>query len=206
MVIVGYINGQDLQLRHSKIVSDTVDYLTADFFFMTNEWDGFKKYAHFVNGETHYKIEIKNDKIFKTDHLNLTSGTWSVYIHGALNTEIITTNKSELFVEATGDISGGEDAGGAIQEAIKAAQEEYRSDLETSLETARGENYDGKTWEELNETVRDMSLEPFITPMLGFFEEYHIPVETPEEPPEGGGEFPVEPENPNEGGTENVTE
>ncbi len=93
-----------------------------------------------------------------------------------------------------------------IQAAVDSAKEKFTFDIAESLETATGEAQDGKTWDELNETVRDMSLESFITPMLGFFEEYHIPVETPEEPPEGGGEFPVEPENPNEGGIENVTE
>lgn len=201
-MIVGYINGQDLKLRHSKIVSDTVDYLTADFCFMTGEWNGFEKYVHFANGETHYKIKLTNDKVLKTDHLNLTQGSWSVYLHGVLKSEVITTNKCDLVVEATGDISGGEDAGGAIQEAIKQAQEKYRSELETSLETATGENYDGKTWDELKDAVRDMSIEPFIEPMFEFFEEYAIDFETPDDPG-GGGTIP---EEPNEGDDENVTE
>ena len=45
-----------------------------------------------------------------------------------------------------------------IDIAVNSAKEEYRSELETSLETATGENYDGKTWEELNAVVTDFAL------------------------------------------------
>jgi hypothetical protein len=95
-----------------------------------------------------------------------------------------------------------------IKVAVKQAKEEYRNELETSLETATGENYDGKTWDELNEAVGEMSLDSFIEPMFGFFEEYCVDFnETPVDPP--GGEFPIDPEIPiesEEGGDENVTE
>ena len=37
--------------------------------------------------------------------------------------------------------------------AVNSAKEEYRNELETSLETATGENHDNKTWEELNELI-----------------------------------------------------
>lgn len=159
-MIIGYVNGQSLQLHHGRVVEKSIDYLTAEFHFMTNEWDNFDKYVHFVNGETHYKIKLTNNEVKKTDHLNLTAGVWKVYLHGVLSTEIVTTNQCELTVEGTGDISGGEGAGGIIQEAVKQAKEEYRSELETSIETATGENYDGKTWEELNNTVAEL---PIIT-------------------------------------------
>ena len=105
-MIVGYINGQSLELHHSSVVEKSVDYLTADFQFMTNEWKGFRKWVHFSKGDVHYQIELKNDKVLKTDHLNLSSGEWDVYIHGSLEREIITTNKAKLVVEATGELEG----------------------------------------------------------------------------------------------------
>jgi hypothetical protein len=157
-MIIGYINGQSLQLHHGRVVEKTINYLTAEFHFMTNEWDGFDKYAHFVNGEVHYKIKLTNNQVKKSDHLNLAAGVWKVYLHGVLSTEVVTTNQCELTVEATGDVSGGEDTDDIVQEVIKQAQEEYRNELETSLETATGENYDGKTWEELNAVVTDFAL------------------------------------------------
>lgn len=105
-MIVGYINGQSLELHHSNVVEKSVDYLTADFQFMTNEWKGFRKWVHFSKGDIHYQIELKNDKVLKTDHLNLSSGEWDVYIHGSLEREVITTNKAKLVVEATGELEG----------------------------------------------------------------------------------------------------
>lgn len=105
-MIVGYINGQSLEIHHSTVVEKSVDYLTADFQFMTNEWKGFRKWVHFSKGDIHYQIELKNDKVLKTDHLNLSSGEWDVYIHGSLEREVITTNKSKLIVEATGELQG----------------------------------------------------------------------------------------------------
>ena len=105
-MIVGYINGQSLDLHHSNVVEKSVDYLTADFQFMTNEWKGFRKWVHFSKGDIHYQIELKNDKVLKTDHLNLSSGEWDVYIHGSLEREVITTNKVKLVVEATGELEG----------------------------------------------------------------------------------------------------
>ena len=55
---------------------------------------------------------------------------------------------------------------GAIQQsssnevdiAVNSAKEEYRSELETSIETATGENHDNKTWEELNNTVATLPI------------------------------------------------
>lgn len=43
-----------------------------------------------------------------------------------------------------------------IDIAVNSAREEYRAELETSLETATGENLDGKTWNELKEVVGGM--------------------------------------------------
>lgn len=89
--------------------------------------------------------------------------------------------------------------------ATETVREECRAELAESLKTATGENYDGKTWDDMVETVRDMSIETFIEPMLGFFEEYYVDFnETPVDP-----DIPIDsdiPIEPDEGGDENVTE
>lgn len=45
-----------------------------------------------------------------------------------------------------------------LDELIKEGIEECRFELETSLETATGKNYDGKTWNELNDTVAELPI------------------------------------------------
>jgi hypothetical protein len=44
-----------------------------------------------------------------------------------------------------------------IQSAVDSTREACRSELEESLETVTGESHDGKTWEELNDTVATLS-------------------------------------------------
>lgn len=104
----------------------------------------------------------------------------------------------------TGETEGADIIGAATE----TVREEYRAELLASLETATGENYDGKTWDEMVEAVRDMSLEPFIEPMFGFFEEYYVDFnETPVDP--DVPDIPITtdiPVEPDEGGDENVTE
>lgn len=104
----------------------------------------------------------------------------------------------------TGETEGADIIGAATE----TVREEYRAELLASLETATGENYDSKTWDEMVDTVRDMSIEPFIEPMLGFFEEYYVDFnETPVNP--DVPVIPIDPDIPidsEEGGDENVTE
>lgn len=95
-----------------------------------------------------------------------------------------------------------------IQSVVDEAKEAYRASLASSISVATGDDHSGKTWDEMVEAVRDMSLEPFIEPMLGFFEEYYVDFnETPVDP--DIPDIPIDPDIPaeqNEGGDENVTE
>jgi hypothetical protein len=45
-----------------------------------------------------------------------------------------------------------------LEDLIEKEMEEYRSELEASIETATGENHDNKTWEELNKTVSTLPI------------------------------------------------
>lgn len=111
-MIQGFVKHQTLTLAYGAIVADTIDYLTAFFSFATDDWDGLTVWAHFVKGETEYDIALTDDLILESDHLNLTAGVWSVYLHGnafdgATVTKRITTNAATLTVLASGAL--GED-------------------------------------------------------------------------------------------------
>ena len=56
--------------------------------------------------------------------------------------------------------SGDKAESNLIQTAVDSIRESCRAELETSIETATGENHDNKTWEELNNTVAEL---PIIT-------------------------------------------
>ena len=110
-MITGYIRGQDLELRSPMIAADTIDYLTAQFVFQTKDWDGCRKFSHWTCGASEYSIELENDRISEAAHLNLTAGTWTVWIHGERYADgkliqRITTDEAILQVKATGTGGG----------------------------------------------------------------------------------------------------
>ncbi len=73
------------------------------------------------------------------------------------NGEKVKTSKIAEF-EVTQGVPTEDTGENEIDIAVNSAKEEYRSELETALETATGENYDGKTWEELNNTVAELPI------------------------------------------------
>lgn len=111
-MITGYIKGQNLTIRTPMIAADTIDYLTAQFVFQTVDWDGCRLFSHWKCGETNYTIELSDaGKIEKEQHLNLTAGTWTVWIHGERYRDgeliqRITTDEATLAVTATGTAGG----------------------------------------------------------------------------------------------------
>lgn len=110
-MITGYIRGQALQLRHSVIAADTIDYLTAEFRFLTEEWDQLEKWVHFSSKDQTYEIMLSDDRIAQSAHLNLSEGDWEVYLHGnryenGSTVERVTTTVASLTVERTGLLDG----------------------------------------------------------------------------------------------------
>lgn len=105
------INGQRLSLVTGKVVSGTHNYLTAELDCHGPGWNGLRKWAHFKMGdEVHYVLPMHDDRITEEQHLDLTGGTWTVYIHGNRVedeevTERVTTNEVYLFVEGQFDAS-----------------------------------------------------------------------------------------------------
>lgn len=95
--IVGSVRGQVLHLIYPPLVEGTVDYLTAEFSF-SGDWDGLSKWAHFKQGSTIYDVPLTNDAITEDQHLNLSAGTWDVYLHGSGDNRRITTTTVRMKV------------------------------------------------------------------------------------------------------------
>lgn len=107
------IKGQRIEsLSTPLIVADTVDYITAAFHFMTSDWDGLTKYAHFSNGSEKYDIKLIDDVISADKHLNFTEGEWTLWVHGESfeNGKLkqrIPTNEVTFHVQSTGTTETG---------------------------------------------------------------------------------------------------
>lgn len=110
-MIKGTVRGQQLVVEHPLIVADTIDYLEARFNFVTSDWFGLAKWVHFTQGDIVYDIKLGADMIEKNQHLNLSSGEWSVYLHGneykdGKVIERITTNAAIITVVKCGALDG----------------------------------------------------------------------------------------------------
>ena len=103
-------DGQKLELiGDPHVVADSFDFLTGSFkFYSGHDWDLTEKHVFFQLGEaTPYEVTLTDDEFVKTDHVNLTTGTWSIYvigydIDGATLVERITTNKVSLTAQISG--------------------------------------------------------------------------------------------------------
>lgn len=124
-MIQGLVRHQTLQVRTGIIAADTIDYLTAAFTFLTPEWSGLDKWAHFSCGNKNYAIRLSGDRINESAHLNLSAGAWELYIHGDLVGDMgrvvqrVTTVTAKLVVLPSGIMDGEPFPGGSPSETEK---------------------------------------------------------------------------------------
>lgn len=98
-----YVSGQSLKMFTPVIAADSLKYLTAQFHFTGDEWDGYTRWAHFRRGETVYDIELDGeDCITEEDALNLTAGEWEIYLTGTKDAARLTTVVVVLTVKESG--------------------------------------------------------------------------------------------------------
>ena len=98
-----YVSGQSLKMFTPVTAADSLKYLTAQFHFTDNEWDGYTRWAHFRRGETVYDIALDGeDRITEEDALNLTTGEWEIYLTGTKDTARLTTVVVILTVKESG--------------------------------------------------------------------------------------------------------
>ncbi len=153
-MIVGQIHGQSLQVIYPTLASDTVGYLEAQFDFVTEDWLGLVKWAHFRQGDTVYDIKLVDDKIDKQSNLTLSEGEWELYLHGngTVDGEAvtrITTVSQKIFVHKCGMLDGQPfpDVPLSAAEQIMAAAEEALSLAETVRAEADDGAFDGEKGE-----------------------------------------------------------
>lgn len=98
-----YVSGQSLKMFTPVTAADSLKYLTAQFHFTDDDWDGYTRWAHFRKGETVYDIELDGeDCITEEDALNLTAGEWEIYLTGTKDTARLTTVVVVLTVKESG--------------------------------------------------------------------------------------------------------
>ena len=98
-----YVSGQSLKMFTTVTAADSLKYLTAQFHFTDDDWDGYTRWAHFRKGETVYDIELDGeDCITEEDALNLTAGEWEIYLTGTKDAARLTTVVVVLTVKESG--------------------------------------------------------------------------------------------------------
>lgn len=148
-MITGIINGQELKLSSPIIVADSIDYLEAQFLFRSKDWSGLDTWAHFESDGASYAIQLKNGRIERDDHLNLSAGEWNVYLHGTSNVGMrITTTEAKLVVLPTGSNGGDplpEIPISAAEQISMLASEAYRISISVQDDANSGK-FDGKDY------------------------------------------------------------
>lgn len=78
------VRGQSLGIEQETIASNTLDYLTAKVIF-SEDYKGLSKWLHIKkqdSDEEPYLINLnENDEVTRDMHLNLSEGTWEVFLH-----------------------------------------------------------------------------------------------------------------------------
>ncbi len=105
------VTNQRLLLDYNHIAADTINYLEFTFRFRTDDWRNMEKWAHFAKDGDVYDVPLTDDCIRPEDHLNLSDGQWSLYLHGNefRDGEVIrriTTNVVKFNVVPTGFLTG----------------------------------------------------------------------------------------------------
>ena len=98
------VTGQLLQIVTPLVAADSHNYITAEATFVGDDWDNTYKWAHFTLDDQTYHVPFYNDRIFADQHVDLTAGTWRVYLTGNElidDTAVtrITTNSDIIYVE-----------------------------------------------------------------------------------------------------------
>jgi hypothetical protein len=80
IVITAFIKGQAIETTESVIVAETLNYLKAQFVFVSADWNGLIKTAYFTQGNTSHPIDLDENNI--AFPLHLSAGEWSVSVVG----------------------------------------------------------------------------------------------------------------------------
>ena len=144
------VTNQRLTVSQLPIAAESVQYLTAEVTYTTDDWDNRTVSAMFGQGDTIYEIAVEDGKITADKQLNLTAGDWLVWLVGVSEkvggiTPRITTNTCHLSVAPTGGTEGNpfpvipptqaEKIQAEIDE-LAAKTDSFAGDIATAKETA----------------------------------------------------------------------
>lgn len=102
------VTHQQLDVAIPLVVGGSVNYLEADFKFLTPDWDGCARIAKFGKGSDNYEFILVDGKIPAEAGLNLSAGMWEVSLVGIVydadgnEAQRITTNAVSFRVMPTG--------------------------------------------------------------------------------------------------------
>lgn len=117
-MIRAIITGQELKLASTPyIVSDTIDYITADFRF-SGDWAGLEKHAIFEMGGDTYDVTLIDDAIAADKHLNLTTGTWTMSVVGVEIEDAEIVKRITTYPVAIGVLNSGSTSGEPFPPAV----------------------------------------------------------------------------------------
>lgn len=100
--MIAFIKGQAIEITEPVIVAESLNYLKAQFVFVSADWNGLIKTAYFTQGETTHPIDLDENNI--AFPLHLSAGEWDVsvvgreYENGEL-AERITTDTATITVK-----------------------------------------------------------------------------------------------------------
>lgn len=114
---------------------------------------GLEKYLVAILPEGNLPFRISGD--FPVPSVLTQLSELPVFVEIRKGTDVLFKSYTHIFTFAD---TGENKTVDTIGVAVSSAREEYRAELEDSLETATGENLDGKTWDELKDTVADMPI------------------------------------------------
>lgn len=80
-MITAFIKGQAIETAESVIVAESLNYLKAQFVFVTNDWNGLEKTAYFTQGKASHPAKLDENNI-TIDYLHLGEGEWAVSVVG----------------------------------------------------------------------------------------------------------------------------
>lgn len=128
------VRNQLLSGGGARIISDSIDYVDALFDFRTEDWNGLSKWAHFSKDGEIFDVNLVDDKIEKSAHVNLSEGEWEIKLHGTdpEGTMRITTNTVYFYVESYGN----SEEGSPLPEIPLSAAEQIDAKAQEALMTA----------------------------------------------------------------------
>ena len=145
------VTGQQLQIVTPVIVADSHNYITAEATFETDDWADTYKWAHFtLDGQT-YHVPFYNNQIYASQQVDLTAGTWQVYLTGnelvdGTTVTRITTNSEILFVEGTQAESPFPPITPSFEEVLAAQVADTKEKMDDLSEAAEAGDFNGATF------------------------------------------------------------